>query len=501
MIRVLAFVAVVCCGLCQTAIGALADCIDATCRVTTMDGSCGTGCVCEVGPDAIFVLTAAHVVGNQSAAACEFWREGHTSVRLPGRVVARVDNNETDAAVIAVGKDSLGGWLPKAIPLAPPNYAIRPGDALVSVGCANGNWSTGWKGHALGCSGSELRFVPAPANGRSGSAVFNAEGTCIVGLIRARTMDSQEGIACGLGAIYRDLVQVSGEIRSQCGPNGCPGTPPYRLLPYRQQQEYLNRQPPAPQTTPNANPWPTLPPSAPAPTPAPAPAPIIERVDLSETHKKLDRIADLLSEMQKRPEPEKPVTPQAPATPPQPVPVPLPGPVVAPAPAPVPVPAKPEPDPRVEQVEKTAKQTGEAVVEVKAEQSKLRQGLEGLHTAVQKLVGDVTTIPERIQTRIEKVKAEGAESTGEVARAYVKDLLKEKLADGTVGWTAGQAAAAALGLGTPIGLALAGGLWIVSRQISSKVQSGEPLLVQQLVGRITDKIEDIKSRISQPKQG
>ena len=52
---------------------------------------------------------------------------------------------------------------------------FTPGETLRSVGCANGTWATGWTGHALGYDDDGLRFVPAPANGRSGSAIFDAE--------------------------------------------------------------------------------------------------------------------------------------------------------------------------------------------------------------------------------------------------------------------------------------------------------------------------------------
>ncbi len=49
----------------------------------------------------------------------------------------------------------------------------------------------------------ELRFLPAPANGRSGSAVFDGEGRRIVALLTARTGDGAEGIATPVQAIYR----------------------------------------------------------------------------------------------------------------------------------------------------------------------------------------------------------------------------------------------------------------------------------------------------------
>jgi len=108
-----------------------------------------------------------------------------------------------------------------------------------------------------------------------------------------------------------------------------------------------------------------------------------------------------------------------------------------------------------------------------------------LHQAVQQLVGEVSHLPERVQARLEKVQAAGAQSTPEMIRAYAQDFLAEKLADGSLGWTVGKLLAAALGLSGPVGLGLTVGAWLIARRIGRKVQTGEPLLVQQLASRIS----------------
>ena len=103
-------------GPCRASVS---DAIDATCRVTAADGSRGTGCVFEIGQGSIYVLTAAHVVGNDATATakCEFWRGGHQSAPLAGRVIGR--SEEADAAMVAVPQSALGGLLPGVVPLAP----------------------------------------------------------------------------------------------------------------------------------------------------------------------------------------------------------------------------------------------------------------------------------------------------------------------------------------------------------------------------------------------
>lgn len=301
----------------------LAQCIDATCRITAEGGALGTGCVFCRGEGKVFVLTNAHVVGRSTTVHCEFWSQGHQSVPLQGRVQAR--DASVDAAIVVICETMFAGRLPPVIPLAvvgdePPAMA-----AVFSVGCAGGAWSTGWKGHVLGYeSDGSMVFLPPPANGRSGSAVFDAEGTRIVGLLRARASDDSYGIAVGLAALRGKLTAAGrgeNERPAQCGPNGCPpgdscpetgkaggwnllpfrqkqgdGGDRYRLSPYRYKQQEQGdggKGPVDPQQGGGA--FPTLPPptageAAPRVDPGP-------RVDLGELEIRLDRIAGLLVEI------------------------------------------------------------------------------------------------------------------------------------------------------------------------------------------------------------
>jgi hypothetical protein len=275
--------------------GGLSDCVDAACRITSPDGSRGTGCVFEIQHGMVYVLTAAHVIGQSPSVECEFWSQGHQSQPLGGRVTAR--SAAADAAIITLPEAAFAGRLPAAIPLAPRGSTLRPGQTLASVGCANGGWSTAWKGHVLECRDDELRFVPVPANGRSGSALFDAESQQIVGVVRARTGDSSAGIATPLVAIYRAFdgpargaaapqgTAERGALQPvQCGPNGCPagGVPApnpgeHFALPYRQNVE---RQIDGLKNS--SGPWPTLPPP-PAAAPPPAPAAVPQGPDPATT--------------------------------------------------------------------------------------------------------------------------------------------------------------------------------------------------------------------------
>ena len=239
-------------------------CVEATCRVTAADGGRGTGCAFERSQGYVFVLTGAHVATSPTV-QCEFWHRGHQSRPVPGRVILR--HAGTDVAVVAVAESAFAGVLPPVVPLAPPDWVATAGQTLASVGCAGGAWATGWKGHALGYGNADLHFLPAPANGRSGSALFDASGRYIVGLIRARSVDDRRGIATSVQAIYRALgspeqrstaarVSVPPMTPTQYAGGLCP--PRGHLLPFR------NR-PPVPgegaaPRSPNPSPlYPTLP--------------------------------------------------------------------------------------------------------------------------------------------------------------------------------------------------------------------------------------------------
>jgi hypothetical protein len=125
----------------------------------------------------------------------------------------------------------------------------------------------------------------------------------------------------------------------------------------------------------------------------------------------------------------------------------------------------------------------------KQEQSKLRE-------AVNALIGDRETLRDRFEARLAKVKEELGEdaSRGEIARAYVKDLAAEKLAGGA-GWTMGRLLAAALGISGPLALAIGLAGFLASRRVGGKVQEGEPLLVQRMFERLSDRIDGLKDRL------
>jgi len=387
-------------GVCSFADeGGLERCLDATCRVRA-GGSVGSGCVFASSRTHLFVLTAAHVLENASQVECEFWQNGQ-ALRRHAANVALQDTQE-DVAVLALTRLPFGEQPPTIIPLAASDEAAKPETTLLSVGCANGAWATAWQGRIITRQQDAIRFLPPPAEGRSGSAIFDAEGKNILGIILARgeTSTTSVGIARSAEAIRNVLVRHKLTPQSTTTTAGCDNGRCGLLL---------GRQPVIPQQ------------------PAQQVQPILlpntsQGSDLLALGSKLDKIAELIEDQKK----ER-----------------LPG-------------------------------------ETTEETSKLRR-------TVEQLLGDRETLLSRISARIESVKQEGAGSPLAIAKAYAADLAKEKLTDGSAGLGLGKLLAMMLGISGPLGLALGGGLWMVSRRIGAKVESGEPLIIQKLLDKVLDK--------------
>ncbi|MCA9177047.1 MAG: trypsin-like peptidase domain-containing protein [Planctomycetales bacterium] len=189
--------------LATTSLGATALAGDThdLCRAATVrvrnGSSLGTGVVFRSSEDYIYVLTNAHVAGTRlgTRVECEFWRHGHQSRPVAGEtvVVAYAPQAYRDIAVVRIVRRLLDGYLPPVVPIADPNEQADY-RRLFSVGCASGRWPTAFEGFALrrnSSGGDTVHFVPAPASGRSGSALFDVQGDepRIVGLVAWRSSD------------------------------------------------------------------------------------------------------------------------------------------------------------------------------------------------------------------------------------------------------------------------------------------------------------------------
>ncbi len=481
LITALGIIMAIVSALSGTAKAAMTDCIDATCRITAADGGVGSGCVFEISQGRVYVLTAAHVVGNDRGVGCEFWRQGHQSQALAGEVIAR--SEAADAAIVAVPEAAFDGILPSVIPIASREYVVPAGATLSSVGCANGTWSTGWKGHALGYSGGDLHFLPTPANGRSGSAIFDAEGKMIVAVLRARTANDSEGIATPVQCLYEafgvqarqskpqwresqdsTLTQCPGGV---CPGGTCPAPAPY-LLPYRYREQYRNQQAgPSPQKPGVPSPaWPTLPIGSSG------------SVDLSPTNEKLDKIADML------------------------------GTLIQAQPAQALKPAETIDDKARKQADEAAKAATDAktaadTAAAAATEAGSRVKVLGEQTLgtvnevkkigglIEKFGGDPETLIQKALDRVNKVKTElgpNAEAD-DVVKGYLKDFAKEKLKEGLAGGLTFDKLVS-VGGGIPaVGLVIFGCV-VVWKLVNNKPLAIESMAPNSLAGQAAAQIRE-----------
>jgi len=446
--------------------GALSDCIDATCRVSTPTGNgmndVGTGCCIQVSGGYAWILTNNHVATGPRA-WCQFYRDGHPSRKMEG--VVKFRHKGLDAAIIAVHASHFQGRMPPAIPTAPADYVVRPGETILSVGCAEGHWPSLWRGHAIGYSGSNLLFRPGPEQGRSGSAIFDKTGTYVVGLLKQRNTrnvtDQSQGIATYCRAL-RGGINASIETaetgilfqrRGYCDPNGGGCEWGYQRGGGQQPQQQQQNQ--------NQNNWPTLPPAS---------VDVETKVDLSETNAKLDSLNDnvaaLLVEIR---------TDRA-------------------APEPVPVPAVPPEEIEQHTAEIAALQ--EADVAAAAEREKLAEAVQGavdISEAVNTKVDQVAaeqqkvadsikangTISQRVEARMAAVEKQVGEDAGKIekAQAYMKDWYEDRVRDqGVIGWMR-------MGLVLAVAMTFALLLKYMVRDVRNYVRSGgeDPLWIQSPV--------------------
>lgn len=148
--------------------------LESTCRVRAGSSS-GSGTIVATDNTTTYILTNAHVVGNQKSATVEFFGGGYQRKPIKGVVsyAVRKQNTDVDFAIINVPNVAFPqDHPPVAIPLAPENYRIKTGDYIVSAGCPAARWPVAWEGHVLQKLSSRILFTPPPIGGQSGSGIF-----------------------------------------------------------------------------------------------------------------------------------------------------------------------------------------------------------------------------------------------------------------------------------------------------------------------------------------
>jgi hypothetical protein len=169
----------------------LKDCYDATVRVHC--GGTGSGTVIDLQQGQAWILTNAHVASRSigETVRVEFFRAGQRYQAVEGRIAWKIMDRHSrsmdglatrDMALVTVEIARLG-WKPSVVPLAPVGTKLVDGQHVFSIGCPQGGWPTGWSGHLTQAEGEVIGFWPPPHEGRSGSALFDADGQQVIGLV------------------------------------------------------------------------------------------------------------------------------------------------------------------------------------------------------------------------------------------------------------------------------------------------------------------------------
>ena len=184
--------------------------------------SCGSGTIIDAraGGEAL-VLTCGHLFREyKGTGKIEVDVFGPApAARVPGRLLAY--DPERDVGLVAFRPQG-----PVMVArVAPSGYLLRPGDAVATVGCSNGNDPTvehsrvnsldhfldpggGQGGNAAGVSHApwNLQVAGQPVIGRSGGGLFSREGM-VLGVCNAADPTDQEGLFAALGSVYAALDQ------------------------------------------------------------------------------------------------------------------------------------------------------------------------------------------------------------------------------------------------------------------------------------------------------
>jgi hypothetical protein len=160
----------------STCFAGLDEILPGTCRVESSKGGIGSGFVYYVDNDAIWILTAGHVVDEADTYTVRFYHETYPSSQFPITIHKQLYEKGTinDMAVLKLAhKDYKDYAAPAILPLA---KELGKPKVLYTFGSAGGAWPTGYKGYMVTTNSKIIPggfdFYPAPQRGRSGSGLF-----------------------------------------------------------------------------------------------------------------------------------------------------------------------------------------------------------------------------------------------------------------------------------------------------------------------------------------
>jgi len=178
--------------------------------------SVGSGTIIDCREGEALVLTCGHIFRDSKG-------QGRVTVDLqtadgaqdlPGRVIGY--DLESDVGLLSFRP----GVEVAAAKIAPPGYAVRPNDAVVSIGCNHGDPATARVSRVTTIDKflgpPNLQVAGQPVQGRSGGGLFSADGY-VIGVCNAADPEDNEGLYAALAAVHAEIHQFG--LAKFCLPN------------------------------------------------------------------------------------------------------------------------------------------------------------------------------------------------------------------------------------------------------------------------------------------
>jgi len=188
----------------------LSELIGATVRLRILDGSgqsCGSGTIIDARNGEALILTCGHIFReSKGKGRIEVDVFGPSPAqRIPGYVLDY--NLESDIGLLSIRTTG-----PVTVArVAPPGHRIAKGDAVVNVGCNNGDQPSPRRSHVVAVDKfmgpPNLEVAGLPVQGRSGGGLFSSEGY-VIGVCNAADPTDNQGLYAALGAIQAELDRM-----------------------------------------------------------------------------------------------------------------------------------------------------------------------------------------------------------------------------------------------------------------------------------------------------
>ncbi len=178
--------------VCQAKVLTLNEILESTCRVKA-GSAYGSGTCFKHEGGKYYILTNAHVVGNNRTVSLEFFKNGHKTLPISATVVFKklIQRSDVDLAIVAVDGKYFGNYPPRVAKVAARD-AKAEGNYMLSAGCPSARWASAWEGTIKNETGGRIIFYPPPIGGQSGSGLYivNNGQTLLKGVVTWRIGNS-----------------------------------------------------------------------------------------------------------------------------------------------------------------------------------------------------------------------------------------------------------------------------------------------------------------------